>query len=170
MVNMWRALFHTAAAPALVQQLPSRAMPARSHLGRLGRLAMSTKGASVDGALLADGTYESVQNYYGKVLESSKDLKTSACTSAARPPPAFRRALQNVPNAVLERFYGCGNPLPPSIDGLSVLDLGSGSGRDCYAAVTPDPNPNPDPNPSISPSFSLSLSFSPILSFSLSLP
>ena len=30
---------------------------------------------------------------------------------------------------------GCGTPLPTSIDGLDVLDLGSGSGRDCYLAA-----------------------------------
>jgi arsenite methyltransferase len=28
-----------------------------------------------------------------------------------------------------------GSPVPFGIDGLSVLDLGSGSGRDCYAVA-----------------------------------
>lgn len=32
----------------------------------------------------------------------------------------------------MSKFYGCGAPLPLGIDGLHVLDLGSGSGRDCY--------------------------------------
>ena len=36
---------------------------------------------------------------------------------------------------MLDKFYGCGAPLPAGIDGLTVLDLGSGSGRDCYAAA-----------------------------------
>lgn len=31
-----------------------------------------------------------------------------------------------------EKFYGCGAPLPCGVAGLRVLDLGSGSGRDCY--------------------------------------
>jgi arsenite methyltransferase len=35
---------------------------------------------------------------------------------------------------VVSKFYGCGTPLPTSIEGLDVLDLGCGSGRDCYAA------------------------------------
>jgi ubiquinone/menaquinone biosynthesis C-methylase UbiE len=39
-----------------------------------------------------------------------------------------------VPEPVLAKFYGCGTPLPTSIEGLSVLDLGCGSGRDCYLA------------------------------------
>ncbi len=40
-----------------------------------------------------------------------------------------------VPAEVLDKFYGCGAPLPTGIEGLTVLDLGSGSGRDCYAAA-----------------------------------
>ena len=31
-----------------------------------------------------------------------------------------------------EKFYGCGAPLPCGVAGVRVLDLGSGSGRDCY--------------------------------------
>jgi SAM-dependent methyltransferase len=37
-----------------------------------------------------------------------------------------------VPEAIGSKFYGCGNPIPLGIDNLHVLDLGSGSGRDCY--------------------------------------
>ena len=43
--------------------------------------------------------------------------------------------LAKVPAEVLDKFYGCGAPLPAGIDGLTVLDLGSGSGRDCYVAA-----------------------------------
>lgn len=32
-----------------------------------------------------------------------------------------------------EKYYGCGLVIPPGLDGLSILDLGSGSGRDCFA-------------------------------------
>lgn len=31
------------------------------------------------------------------------------------------------------RFFGCGLPFPAKLDGCRVLDLGSGSGRDCFA-------------------------------------
>lgn len=78
---------------------------------------------------------DSVKDYYGKVLSTSKDLKTSACTAAGAPPPALRAVLRKVPSPVTEKFYGCGAPLPMGIEGLRVLDLGSGSGRDCYAAA-----------------------------------
>lgn len=95
---------------------------------------MSTAASTTDGFKLKGGTYESVQNYYGKVLSSSKDLKTSACTSSSKPSPTVLDALRKVPLPVIEKFYGCGTPLPTSIEGLSVLDLGCGSGRDCYIA------------------------------------
>lgn len=30
------------------------------------------------------------------------------------------------------RFFGCGLPVPEKLQGCKILDLGSGSGRDCY--------------------------------------
>lgn len=80
-------------------------------------------------------TYEVVQDYYGKVLSNTKDLKTSACTASGRPHKRIIKLLQQVPNEVVEKFYGCGAPLPLGIQGLRVLDLGSGSGRDAYVCA-----------------------------------
>ena len=77
-------------------------------------------------------TYEVVKDYYGKVLSSSKDLKTSACTASGRPHARVMKLMQSLPKEVVEKFYGCGAPLPLGIKGLRVLDLGSGSGRDAY--------------------------------------
>ncbi|KAK6296771.1 hypothetical protein J4Q44_G00329130 [Coregonus suidteri] len=31
------------------------------------------------------------------------------------------------------KFFGCGLPVPEKLKGCRILDLGSGSGRDCYA-------------------------------------
>jgi arsenite methyltransferase len=76
-----------------------------------------------------------VEEYYGRVLSTSKDLKTSACTTASRPSQEKRRKLDKVPSPVSAKYYGCGSPLPDGgLEGLTVLDLGSGSGRDCYVA------------------------------------
>ncbi|GLC51856.1 hypothetical protein PLESTB_000555900 [Pleodorina starrii] len=78
---------------------------------------------------------ESVKEYYGETLKSSGDLRTSACTACKPPPAEVRAALASVPGEVKDKFYGCGNPIPTGIDGLRVLDLGCGSGRDCYVAA-----------------------------------
>ena len=76
--------------------------------------------------------HESVQNYYGKVLQTSADLKTSACCDAASVPAWLKPLLSNVHAEVSSRYYGCGLVAPALLEGCHVLDLGSGSGRDCY--------------------------------------
>ncbi|WP_328724508.1 methyltransferase domain-containing protein [Streptomyces sp. NBC_00259] len=75
---------------------------------------------------------ESIKDYYGKVLQSSDDLQTSACCAAEAPPQHVRDALKDVHEEVQDRFYGCGSPIPAALEGITVLDLGCGSGRDCY--------------------------------------
>jgi ubiquinone/menaquinone biosynthesis C-methylase UbiE len=77
-----------------------------------------------------------VQNYYGEVLQSSADLKTNACTcdlNAAS--PAVKAALAEIHPEILDRFYGCGSPLPPLLEDCTVLDLGCGTGRDVFVAA-----------------------------------
>jgi arsenite methyltransferase len=75
---------------------------------------------------------ESVRDYYGRVLKSSADLQTSACCLAESLPPHVAAVLKDVHPEVKDRFYGCGSPIPPALDGAVVLDLGCGSGRDCF--------------------------------------
>ena len=75
---------------------------------------------------------ESVQEYYGKVLQGSHDLKTDACCTDHRLPGYLKRAMARVHDEVAARYYGCGLVIPQLLAGLRVLDLGSGSGRDCY--------------------------------------
>jgi arsenite methyltransferase len=75
---------------------------------------------------------EAVQKYYGQVLKSSLDLKTSACCTLDAMPWHLRSFLADLHPEVVSRFYGCGSPLPPALEGCTVLDLGCGSGRDCY--------------------------------------
>jgi len=98
----------------------------------------AAKRAALSGTAEAttDDVHRAVAEYYGTLLQSSKDLKTSACCAASRPPQPIVDALNLVPDAVLAKFYGCGSPLPAGgLDGMAVLDLGSGSGRDAYVAA-----------------------------------
>ena len=74
-----------------------------------------------------------VRTYYGETLTSSSDLKTDACTTDARPPAHVSAALAAVHDDVAARYYGCGLAIPAALDGLKVLDLGSGAGRDVFA-------------------------------------
>lgn len=76
--------------------------------------------------------HEQVQDYYGKVLESSDDLQTNACCTDDAMPSYLKKALVKVHDEVLTRYYGCGLVSPQQLKGCRILDLGSGSGRDCY--------------------------------------
>jgi len=75
---------------------------------------------------------ENSQNYYGKVLSSSGDLRTDACCTVDAMPPAVQQALRNVHEEVRARYFGCGLVVPQVLEGAAVLDLGSGSGQDAY--------------------------------------
>lgn len=79
-------------------------------------------------------THEQVREYYGKVLGSSKDLKTSACCPVDAIPAHIRPLVANLEAEVMERSYGCGSPIPSALEGRTVLDLGCGTGRDVYIA------------------------------------
>ncbi|MCB2066389.1 MAG: methyltransferase domain-containing protein [Erythrobacter sp.] len=72
------------------------------------------------------------QDYYGKVLSGSADLRTDACCTFEMPSPSVREALSNVHEEVKARYYGCGLVVPQALAGCRVLDLGSGSGQDAY--------------------------------------
>jgi len=76
--------------------------------------------------------YESIKEYYGKVLKSSSDLKTDACCTAEAPPNWLREYLRHIHPEVAEKYYGCGLIAPELLTGKTVLDLGSGAGRDVY--------------------------------------
>ena len=77
--------------------------------------------------------HDQLKDYYGKVLSQSSDLQTNACCCDAEAMPAAVRAiLGRLHPEVTARFYGCGSPIPPLLEGMTVLDLGCGAGRDAY--------------------------------------
>jgi len=76
---------------------------------------------------------ESVKDYYGKQLHSTNDLQSGSCCTE-RPSSEVRAILPLIADEIKNRFYGCGSPLPPLLRGMTVLDLGCGTGRDVYIA------------------------------------
>ncbi len=76
--------------------------------------------------------HDEVKAYYGKILQTSDDLKTNACCVDDGLPRHLKDALTLIHDEVLAKFYGCGLIIPELLSGARILDLGSGSGRDCY--------------------------------------
>ncbi len=75
---------------------------------------------------------EFVQKYYGEVLEQTEDLKTNACCTLDESPGHVTATLEEIHEEVRGRYFGCGLVLPEALEGCRILDLGCGSGRDCY--------------------------------------
>lgn len=81
-----------------------------------------------------ESIHQSVKDYYGQELQKSEDLKTNACCTLQEPPIFIKSILSQIHDEVLSKYYGCGLTIPDHIEGLNILDLGSGSGRDVYIA------------------------------------
>lgn len=78
---------------------------------------------------------DKVKSYYGKTLKRNTELKTNAaCCGSDTVPDEYKEILALVDDEILARYYGCGSPLPPFINGCRILDLGCGAGRDVYLA------------------------------------
>jgi len=75
---------------------------------------------------------DAVKEYYGKVLQGSDDLKTDACCTDTAMPDFVKQGLGKIHAEVSGRYYGCGLVMPELLQGMRILDLGSGSGRDCF--------------------------------------
>jgi arsenite methyltransferase len=132
-----------AAAPRAPPPPPAAAAAARLRGARRGAAA-APRASAVDGLAAAvrlgpDGATVrgAVSTYYGETLATSDDLRTTACCTAGAPPPAVREALRLVPQEVKAKYYGCGSPFADGMvgSGARVLDLGCGSGRDCFVAA-----------------------------------
>jgi len=82
-----------------------------------------------------DMTREQVKKYYGETVLSTRDLKTKACCVGGTIPKYIRTILVDIEDEIIKKFYGCGSPIPLSLAGKTVLDLGCGTGRDAYIAA-----------------------------------
>lgn len=77
-------------------------------------------------------THDDVKDYYGQRLQSSADLETDACCTIDSVPDHLKPILARIHPEVSARYYGCGLVAPELLDGAHVLDLGCGTGQDCY--------------------------------------
>ncbi len=77
-------------------------------------------------------TIQAVKEYYGKILKTKNDLQTSACCTSDSLPAHLREIVKEIHPEVLNKFYGCGSPIPSVLNGKTILDLGCGAGRDCF--------------------------------------
>ena len=71
---------------------------------------------------------EEVKNYYSKVttVDDGK-METKICSCALDGSPKYiNEARKMIPDEIIKHFYGCGSPIPPALEGMTVLDLGSG--------------------------------------------
>ena len=77
--------------------------------------------------------HENVKQYYGRQLTGSSDLHTDVTHCEAVTPPKYvLDVMPLVADEIVAKFYGCGSPIPPALEGCTVLDLGCGTGRDVY--------------------------------------
>jgi ubiquinone/menaquinone biosynthesis C-methylase UbiE len=79
---------------------------------------------------------QTVKQYYGATLQRTTDLKTGACCTGEAIPEYIKKVLPLIDDEIQTKYYGCGSPIPLHIKGLNVLDIGCGTGRDCYIMST----------------------------------
>lgn len=79
---------------------------------------------------------EQVREYYSKMsVDNGGEMATHTCSCGIDSLLQYiKDVLAEIPEEITSRFYGCGSPLPPALEGCTVLDLGCGTGRDVYLA------------------------------------
>ena len=81
---------------------------------------------------MKNSLHEQVSTYYGKTIQSTEDLKTNACCTDVAYPKHIKKILSELHDETISKYYGCGLTIPSHLKNLRILDLGSGSGRDCF--------------------------------------
>lgn len=68
---------------------------------------------------------------YQRYADAAQELEPALCC----PVSYSKELLEAIPEEVLERDYGCGDPTPFVREGDTVLDLGSGGGKLCFISA-----------------------------------
>ena len=95
-----------------------------------------TNAANTERESLMSTIHDYLKEYYGKTISGKNDLKTKACMCAPNAhSKEVRTVMPLIANEIVSKFYGCGSPIPPLLEGKTILDLGCGTGRDVYIAA-----------------------------------
>jgi ubiquinone/menaquinone biosynthesis C-methylase UbiE len=81
---------------------------------------------------MAKNIKQAVKKYYGEEIQETADLKSNVCVPLDSIPDYIGSVISLVNDEIKRKYYGCGSPIPLCIEGLKVLDVGCGTGRDCY--------------------------------------
>ena len=81
----------------------------------------------VSGKTKGNGT-----NHEAEVLQRYGDAAQEVEQCLCQPVSYDKALLQVIPQEIIEKDYGCGDPSRYIREGETVLDLGSGSGKACY--------------------------------------
>jgi SAM-dependent methyltransferase len=93
---------------------------------------MSTTATTLDAAPDVETLRDHLRFYYGRHLKKTSDLTQKACCTDETQ-QRHADILEMIPDAVKDRHYGCGCPIPnDDLAGITVLDLGSGAGVDAF--------------------------------------
>ncbi len=84
---------------------------------------------------MAKNIKQAVKKYYGEEIQETADLKTNVCVPLDSIPDYMGSVISLVNDEIKRKYYGCGSPIPLCTEGLKVLDVGCGTGRDCYYYV-----------------------------------
>ncbi|HET6880189.1 MAG TPA: methyltransferase domain-containing protein [Pirellulales bacterium] len=76
-------------------------------------------------------TPEQERAVYTRYAQAARRLENELCCAVAYD----ANYLAAIPDEILQRDYGCGDPTPYVRPGDTVLDLGSGGGKVCYIAA-----------------------------------
>lgn len=74
-----------------------------------------------------------ISNYYSNIsINKEGKMETKICSCMDNLPEYIKKIKEMINPEIINRYYGCGSPIPYALEGLTVLDLGCGTGVDVY--------------------------------------